>query len=398
MINFDKLTDKVFENTQKQIDSFGPREAGSKAGRNCADAMSTDMKNFADEAHTEDFDVHTGAFLGWLRIEVALYILGTVFLWLKMPLVTGLLLLLGIIILVFQFFMYKHFIDFLYLKKIGRNVVGVVEPKGEVKRQIIISGHHDSARIFNFFIHQPKLYSLRIMGGIGSLIAVCIFSFVAMLIAVDWVLVLLAVLASIGALIVVQLWFFASKHSTPGAGDNLIASNMAIEALRQIAKDKKDGSALKHTRVLAVSFDAEEEGLRGAHAFAKQNKDMLNEVPTYLYNVDCPYYLKDMFFLTSDINTSVQLSQDFAGMCKKSAKKLGYDVKVKPIAFLTGGTDAGELAKVGVHATTMMAMPWDNNERASVYHTPNDTCDAVEKAAVKAGLEIFFDVVKNMDE
>ena len=64
---------------------------------------------------------------------------------------------------------------------------------------------------------------------------------------------------------------------------------------------------------------------------------------------------------------------------------------------ITGGTDAGELAKFGVHATTMMAMPWDNTERAAVYHTPNDTCDAVEQQAVKAGLEVFFEVVKAMD-
>jgi hypothetical protein len=65
---------------------------------------------------------------------------------------------------------------------------------------------------------------------------------------------------------------------------------------------------------------------------------------------------------------------------------------------MTGGTDAGELAKHGVHATTLMAMPWDNSERASVYHTPNDTIDKVEKEAVKAGLEIFFDIVKTKDQ
>ena len=47
--------------------------------------------------------------------------------------------------------------------------------------------------------------------------------------------------------------------------------------------------------------------------------------------------------------------------------------------------------------TTMMAMPLYNSERASVYHTPNDTCDAVEREAVKAGLEVSFEVVKEMD-
>jgi Zn-dependent M28 family amino/carboxypeptidase len=277
--------------------------------------------------------------------------------------------------------------------------MGVVEPEGEVKRQIIISGHHDSARIFNFFVHQPKLYGLRVLGGIGILTAVFLLSLVLALFSVSGVLLtILAALASAGLIIVTQLWFFAAKECTPGAGDNLVATSMAVEALRYVSQMKNQGAGLKHTRVIALSFDAEEEGLRGAHAFARANEELLRSVPTYLYNIDCPYYLKDMFFLTSDINGSVVLSEQFAQSCAQSARKLGYDAKYKPIAFLTGGTDAGELAKYGVHATTMMAMPWDNSERASVYHTPNDTVDQVEAAAIKAGLEIFFDLISDMEE
>ncbi|MBN2879303.1 MAG: M28 family peptidase [Clostridia bacterium] len=395
-MNFNKMTDSVFQSTQKLIDTFGPREAGSESCQNCADEILGELKGFADSAEKQSFNVHTGAFLGWIRMLVVFYAIAIALLWLRLPLFAGAILLLGIIILVFQFFLYRHFIDFLFPKKTGRNVWAAVEPSGEVKRQIIISGHHDSARVFNFFIHQPKLYALRVTGGIGIFVFVCVASFASLISPV--INTITAVLASIGAVIVLQLWFFYSRHSTPGAGDNLIASMMAVEALRRISEEKKSGSPLKHTRVIALSFDGEEEGLRGAHAFAKENEDMLRSVPTYLYNIDCPYYLKDMFFLTSDINTSVKLSEDFATKCGESAEKLGYKVQVKPIAFLTGGTDAGEMAKRGVHATTMMAMPWDNTERASVYHTMNDTCDAVEKAAVKAGLEIFFDVVKGMDE
>ncbi len=398
-IHFDKMADKVLTYTETLIEKFGPRRAGSKACQDCADALYQELNSFADDAKVEEFGVHTGAFLGWIRILVTFYALGIVFLWLQLPLVTAGLLFIGILIMVFQFFLYKHTIDFLFPRKTGKNVVGIVDPEGEVKQQIIISGHHDSASIFNFFIHQPKLYALRVMGGIGILVTIFVLSFALTLISAAQTLVsLVAILASVGALIVLQLWFFASSKCTPGAGDNLVASAMAVEALRQISKDKKEGKTLKHTRVIALSFDAEEEGLRGAYAFAKKNEDMLKSTPTYLYNVDCPYDLKDMFFLTSDINGSVKLSESFANACSISAKKLGYDTKVKPIAFLTGGTDAGELAKVGVDATTMMAMPWDNSERAAVYHTPNDTIDAVEKEAIEAGLQIFFDMVYTKDQ
>ena len=173
---------------------------------------------------------------------------------------------------------------------------------------------------------------------------------------------------------------------------------MAVEALRQLAKDKKAGKGLMHTRVKAISFDAEEEGLRGAYAYAKKHKEDFAKVPTYLYNIECLYYVDDLFFMTSDINCSVKLSEEFADSCANSAKKLGYPSETKDITFLTGGTDAGELAKHGVQATTLMGMPWDNSERASVYHTPNDTIDKVDKNAVKAGLEIFFDVLGRLDD
>lgn len=398
-INFDKMADSVLSYTEELISKFGPRRAGSKACQDCADALHTELEGFVDSVKTEEFGVHTGAFLGWIRILVAFYAIGTVFLWLQLPLVTTVLLIVGILIMVFQFFLYKHTIDFLFPKRKGKNVVGIVEPEGEVKQQIIIGGHHDSACVFNFFIHQPKLYALRVMGGIGILIVVCLLSLLVTLFGASSLIVtIVAIVATIGALIVLQLWFFASSKCTPGAGDNLVASAMAVEALREVAKDKKAGNGLKNTRVVALSFDAEEEGLRGAYAFAKKNKEMLKSMPTYLYNVDCPYCLKDMFFLTSDINGSVKMSETFANECAQSASKLGYATKVKPIAFLTGGTDAGELAKMGVEATTMMAMPWDNSERSSVYHTPNDTVDAVEKSAIKAGLEIFFDVVHKKDD
>ena len=247
---------------------------------------------------------------------------------------------------------------------------------------------------FNFNIYQPKLYALRVVGGVGILFTLFLMSAVIAIAGLSQVFIsIAAVFGSAGALIVLQLWFFASKKATPGAGDNLVASVMALEALRQVAKNKKEGKGLKHTRVIAISFDAEEEGLRGAYAYAKAHRSELNAVPTYMYNIDCPYYLDDLFFLTTDINGSVKLSDNLAEKCRVTSERLGYKAVTKPIEFLTGGTDAAELAKIGVEATTMLAMPWGNSARAPVYHTPDDTIEHVEKEVVQAGLEIFFSLL-----
>src|SRR5690606_26078636 len=136
---------------QKIIDLFGPRLAGTKASLDTADYIYDSVNEFADDAYKEEFNIHQGAFLGWIRILVLSYILAVVFLWLDLAIVSAILLALSVMILVMQFFLYMPLLDLFYPKKRAKNVVGIIEPKQEVKQQIIVSGHHDSARIFNFF-------------------------------------------------------------------------------------------------------------------------------------------------------------------------------------------------------------------------------------------------------
>ncbi len=104
-----------------------------------------------------------------------------------------------------------------------------------------------------------------------------------------------------------------------------------------------------------------------------------------------------MFFLTSDINGTVKLDEDLTIELTDIANKENYEATYNPIAFLTGGTDAGELAKVGVKATTLIAMPWSNQARSSVYHTPNDTLDKIEKEVIDAAVIIFTNYIEKHD-
>jgi hypothetical protein len=72
-------------------------------------------------------------------------------------------------------------------------------------------------------------------------------------------------------------------------------------------------------------------------------------------------------------------------------------VPVKPIAFLTGGTDAGELARGGAAATTPIGMPWGNTNRSNVYHTPADVLSAVSPEAVAAAMALAVDLARELD-
>lgn len=385
------------------LDAIGPRPSGSAASRQAADALQAEAASFADRAWSEDFPVHPGAFLGWIRLLVLLYVAGVALLWLHVFWLAALLATAGIVILVGQFFFYRELLDRFYPRQTGRNVLAVVEPAGDVRGQLIISGHHDSARIFNFLAHRPALYPWRVTGGIAI--------YVLFLLAC-WALTLwtaiggaapiwstaAAALFSLLLLWVGQLWWFASSQSTPGAGDNLASTAAAWEVLRFLAQEKAAGRPLQHLRVIAASWDAEEAGLRGARAWVKAaaSDDRL-ALPTWNLNLECLYDERELFLLTSDVNGTVQLSPELAGLCQRLLAERGREVPTKPIAFLTGGTDAGELARGGAQATCLVGMPWGNNNRSNVYHTPADVLSAVSPQAVAAAMVLAIDLAGELD-
>jgi len=199
--------------------------------------------------------------------------------------------------------------------------------------------------------------------------------------------------ASILLLIVLQMWFFRGNKGTPGAGDNMISVAIANQVGKKFSKEK-----LEHTRVIIASWDAEEAGLRGARAYCKAHREALLATKTFNFNMDSLYSLKDLFFLTTDVNGSVQLSEEMAAECVTITKSLGYDAHTSPIVFLMGGTDAGEFGRIGVDATNLMAMPFSNTEHEPTYHTPNDTIEAIEPAVVEAAFKIASIFIQNKDK
>ena len=68
-----------------------------------------------------------------------------------------------------------------------------------------------------------------------------------------------------------------------------------------------------------------------------------------------------------------------------------------PIAFLTGGTDAAELAKAGIRAVSVVGMDWSNKTRESVYHTPDDTIGSVETRAIEAAIRLGVRFVEEIE-
>lgn len=67
------------------------------------------------------------------------------------------------------------------------------------------------------------------------------------------------------------------------------------------------------------------------------------------------------------------------------------------MVFGGGGTDAAEFAKVGVKATSMLAMPTTVFREGLAYHTLQDTVEAIEPEAVRACLAVAKGFVLHKD-
>jgi len=109
-----------------------------------------------------------------------------------------------------------------------------------------------------------------------------------------------------------------------------------------------------------------------------------------MLNIDSIYKRKEIQFLSNDLNGTVTLDAEVVAECLEIAAALGIPARRMKMVFGGGATDACELAKVGVQATTLIAMPTGLIRDGLAYHTMNDTVAAIEPEAVEACLAIAW--------
>jgi Zn-dependent M28 family amino/carboxypeptidase len=97
---------------------------------------------------------------------------------------------------------------------------------------------------------------------------------------------------------VIPLWFFTTDAVSPAAGDNMIAVALANEVSKifhNLKKQKKN--PLQHTRLICLTVDAEEKGLRGSKYFARTHKKEMTDTKTYVFCFDTLYKADKLIFL-----------------------------------------------------------------------------------------------------
>ena len=355
-------------------------------------------------AELEPFTTHPAAFMGSLQLSALVYFASVGCLHLGLMGLAAIGFLFVALVGIFEFGYYREFIDRLFPKKNCANLIAQLEPEENAVQQLILSGHHDSAQESGLLRRWQKLYAVKI-------VMVDFFNTVGLVFSWLWVFYRVALEATpsfapyatwfltFGSLFVLSRLFVVTQRGTPGAGDNLVASAMLPELASMFVKPDYPGkSRLQRTRLIFVSFDAEESGLRGSKEFARRHRAELQSLPTYMLNTDCVYDVKEIQFLTTDINNTRHLSKALAERCAYLAGSAGYPQKLNRMPFGGGGTDAAALVQTGVTATTLVAMPVGLVRDGLVYHTLRDTVDAIEIEAVEACLNIAHDLVWSIDQ
>ncbi len=390
--------------TRELIDRYGGRLAGSAACHTVAERLRDDFASCGASACLEPFQVRPGAFNGFYRINVPIYFISVALLWFNQPLAAAVLLLFIVVAAGLQFGYYVEFYDRLFPEKTGYNLIATLEPRHKARQQLILSAHHDSAQELLILRSHQKLYGLKI-------IVPDFFPTMALIFSLHWLftaafygappaeVVGMKLMLTIGAGFVLTKFFFFGRNATPGAGDNLIASAMLLELAKIFAGEEQDGRGIcEDTRLIFVSFDAEEAGLRGSRAYARAHQDELLALPTRVLNIDSIYNVSELQMMVSDLNDHVKLDRALAEECQQIANRAGYPTRLLRMAFGGGGTDAAELQKVGVPSTTMIAMPAGLVRDGLVYHTMKDTVDAIEPQAVEACLWVASEWIKQYDK
>lgn len=393
-----EMTNFSVRGIKKICKDVGPRPAGSEQEHEAQKLMAAELDGACDKVEIEPFDVHPGAFLGWILTDGIMMIAAIVLFFFGMSAIALALCALSLIFAIVEFLLYKKLLDPFFPKKTSHNVVAVRKPKGEVRRRIIFSGHADSANEWRFTYY----------GGSKLLVLIIGLSFVGILLGL--VLGIWAVAAGhafsaadSGALNVMRYVFLAwipilftalffenKKRPVMGANDDLTGCFISMAVVKYM---QQHDIRFENTEVWVVLTGSEEAGLRGAKAFCKAHKNELSDVETVFVGLDT---IRDYDFAavySRDLTGTVKNDAGACALVKEAAKQTGLDLPYKSVFF--GATDAAAVTQAGMKAVSVAAM---DPAPAKYYHTRLDTADNLDIKTVEAVLGVALETAFLFDE
>lgn len=360
--------------------TFEKRDPGSNGEKQACEYMADVLKNDCgcDRVSVESFKENPGSFFGWIYFTIT-FVLAAIALFFVLPVLSIVLIVLGLVIAFLQFGLYKKAVDRFFPEKTGHNVTALKAPAGEVKRRIMFNGHPDAAWEWpvNYKLGGVGFESHAIICGVGALYYLVLsIVYIAKngvhlgLIDTASPLFKAALCGLIFVPFLFGLYFMWNKNRiVDGANDNLSGCYMGIAILKAL---KDEGIELQNTELGVILTGSEEAGLRGSKAWCEAHKGEFDDVPTIILSYDTIHDPKYLMTNYRDLNGTVKVDKDASDLFMEAAKELNIHCIKGMVPPLGGATDSAAFAQAGFRATGITGL---NHKLEDYYHTRRDTYD-----------------------
>lgn len=377
---------------------IGPRPSCSEASRALARRLAELWRPHCQRVEEHTFTCRPAAMIGVYPYLVLGYLAALV-LYFLVPAAALVISGLCVAVMFLETVRFREFVDFLFPTARGSNVLGVVSPRGPVRRRVVVSAHLDSAYEFTLWWRFKNLalpltaiavlafLLLFVASGLATAIHLAGWEEPTWLPVLGWL--------AVGAYPVVGLFFFFHcEVPVPGANDDLSGIAVLVALSRVLGEARAAGrDLLRGTEVVLLACDAEEAGLRGSRRFVKEYRDWLGEVPTWGLFLDGLGDERHLTVLDRETFLGVRHDPALADLVVDVATAGGYAARRGPLVL--GGTDAASFSQAGLPAVCVVCQ--DTRRLVPHYHTRYDTLDVVRPEALAVSLRLSLDVLDRID-
>jgi hypothetical protein len=299
------------------------------------------------------------------------------------------------LLFILEFVLGFELVDPFFKKKQSVNVVGALRKPGtrNVKRLLILSGHHDSApenTWLRFLSYGFFILSTTWLIGFITMLAMSISQLTGMITGnadivrfgtLGWVMLAYPIVPSV----IYGLFFNRGKKNggtVPGAADNLSACALMVAMCRFLVKNPS--YIPDDTEIRFISFGSEEAGYRGSRRYVERHLGELKRLDARLLNTETVAH-PEITILTSEMNGTVRNSPEMVKSVVAAAEYADVPYKLQS-AFLGVANDAGPFSKAGLRATTLLPFKVPQ-QMVDFYHQKWDTPEVLT-------IEPLFNVLK----
>jgi hypothetical protein len=388
----------MYDLIDRAVSTIGPRESCGEAEKELGRLFAIEVEPACSRVDFEDFTCSPKAFMGLFPFLVFTYVVGLVFYYL-VPAVSLALTVVGLTVLFFEVVRYREFVDFLFPRREGQNVAGVISPRGEVKQRLVVSAHLDSAYEFKIW-YWFKSLAPAVMGVAVLSVVVLMGASLARLIvgesgapeALAFKVIGIALIATSPLVAIMAFWH--TSDVVPGAMDDMAGVSVLAGLAKYLEKASTNGEFYpENTEVILLACSSEEAGLRGAKRYAARHREEFTDVPTRALFLDGVYDEQFLTIFKWEVWPGAKHDRGMVELVRDSARAAGFEPKVGIVPI--GSSDASAFTIAGIPSTCICCQ--DNSRLVPHYHTRLDTVEKIRPESLACSLEVVLETLKKID-